>query len=70
MIDYKAIIYTSLILIYFIICFFIVLATRLENLFKQGSTWQIRLAQIFISLVVAYFLATATMTLINNFKIS
>ncbi len=70
MIDYKAIIYTSLILIYFIICFFIVLATRLENLFKQGSTWQIRLAQIFISLVFAYFLATATMTLINNFKIS
>lgn len=67
--DYKAIIYTSLILIYFIICYFVVLATRLENLFKQGSTWQIRLAQIFVALIFAYLLATATMTLINNFKI-
>ena len=67
--DYKAIIYTSLILVYFIVCYFVVLATRLENLFKQGSTWQIRLAQIFIALIFAYLLATATMTLINNFKI-
>ncbi len=67
--DYKAIIYTFLILIYFIVCYFVVLATRLENLFKQGSTWQIRLAQIFIAIIFAYLLATATMTLINNFKI-
>ena len=67
--DYKAIIYTSLILIYFIVCYFVVLATRLENLFKQGSTWQIKLAQIFVALIFAYLLATATMTLINNFKI-
>ena len=67
--DYKAIIYTSLILIYFIVCYFVVLATRLENLSKQGSTWQIRLAQIFIAIIFAYLLATATMTLINNFKI-
>ena len=67
--DWKAIVYTSLILVYFIICYFVVLATRLENLFKQGSVWQIKAAQIFVALIFAYLLATATMTLINNFQI-
>lgn len=67
--DWKAILYTSLILIYFIICYFVVLATRLENLFKQGSTWQIKTAQIIVAVIFAYLLALTTMTLINNFQI-
>lgn len=64
-IDIKALVYTCLFCTYFILCYFVVLASRLEQLFKQGSTWQIRTAQIILSAIIAYILALATMSLIN-----
>jgi uncharacterized membrane protein YwzB len=67
--DYKAIIYTSLILIFFILSYFVILKTRLEELFKQGSTIEIRIAQALISLIVAYGAASAIMALVNNFTV-
>ena len=67
--DYKAIIYTSLILIFFILSYFFILKTRLEELFKQGATIEIRIAQALISLIVAYGAASAIMALVNNFTV-
>ena len=65
-IDIKALVYTCLFCTYFILCYFIILALRLEQLFKQGSTWQIRVAQVILAVILAYVLALATMSLVNS----
>jgi len=65
-IDLYKLAYTSLFLIFFLIAFFVIIATRLEELFKKGSIWQIRVAQIIIAVLVAYLLATAIMSLVNS----
>ncbi len=65
-IDIKALVYTCLFCTYFILCYFIILASRLEQLFKQGSTWQIRVAQVILAVILAYVLALATMSLVNS----
>lgn len=62
-IDVNALIYTCLFCIFFAVSYFVVLATRLETLFKQGSTWQIKLAQIIIAFVFAYLLTQGAMAL-------
>ncbi len=63
--DLNALIYTTLFCIYLIIAYLIIISTRLENLFKQGSTWQIRAAQIIISFIIAYILAQGSKSLID-----
>ena len=65
-IDLYKLAYTSLFLIFFLIAFFVIIVTRLEELFKKGSIWQIRVAQIIIAILVAYLLATAIMSLVNS----
>lgn len=64
-VDYFALIYTLLFCIYLIIAYLIIISTRLESLFKQGSTWQIRAAQIILSFIIAYILAQGTQSLID-----
>lgn len=62
-------IYTIVFCILFVLCYFITIATRLESLFKQGSTWQIRAAQAIISIIVAAMAASAIMGLVDKFQI-
>lgn len=63
-------IYTCVFLALFVVCYFIVLATNLEKLFKQGSIWQIRLAQIFIALIAAYLVTSGIMALVKSTQFS
>lgn len=65
-IDLNNLIYTCLYLAFFIICYYVILASRLENLFKQGQTWQIKAAQILLALICSYFLTSGIMSLINS----
>ena len=67
-VNVQGLIYTCLFGIYFLLCYFIILATRLEQLFKQGSTWQIRLTQAIIAFILAYLLAKETLSLINSMQ--
>lgn len=67
-VNYQSLIFTCLFGIYFLLCYFVILSSRLEQLFKQGSTWQIRTAQVIISFILAYLLAQGTMALINSMQ--
>ncbi|MBE6137044.1 MAG: hypothetical protein E7176_01425 [Erysipelotrichaceae bacterium] len=67
-IDIYSLIYTIVFCIFFCLCFLIILATRLEALFKQGSTWQIRATQLILSLVFASLATAAIMGLVNNLQ--
>lgn len=67
-INYQGLIFTCLFGIYFLLCYFVILSSRLEQLFKQGSTWQIRTAQVIISFILAYLLAQGTTALINSMQ--
>ncbi len=67
-INIQGLIYTILFCIFFLLSYFIILGTRFEQLFKQGSTWQIRAGQFLVSILLAYFLATAVMSLINSMQ--
>lgn len=62
-------IYTIVFCFLFVLCYFITIASRLESLFKQGSTWQIRAAQAIISIVVAALATSALMSLVDNIQI-
>ncbi len=68
-INIQSFVYTCLFCIFFLLSYFIILSSRLEQLFKQGSTWQIRIAQVLLSLIIAYFLAQGVSSLINNLQI-
>lgn len=62
------ILYTTFICGYFVLAYFVIIATRIESLFKQGKVWQIKAFQIIISIIIAYFLAQATFSLYNSIK--
>lgn len=64
-----SLIYTIVFCIFFCLCFLIILATRLETLFKQGSTWQIRATQAIVSIIVAALATSAIMGLVDKFQI-
>lgn len=65
-IDINNLLYTCLYLSFFILSYFVILSSRLENLFKQGQTWQIKAAQILLALICSYFLTSGIMSLINS----
>lgn len=67
-VNFDNILYTTFLCGYFILAYFVVIATRLESLFKQGKTWQIKAFQIILSVIIAYFLAQATFSLYNSIK--
>ncbi len=62
-IDYVKFTFAIIFIAAFIISYFIILATRFENLFKQGKIWQIRIGQIILALIIAYFITQALMLL-------
>lgn len=68
-INYYNLIYTLLFGVYFILCFLVIQAMRIELLFKQGQVWQIRAMQIIISFILAYLLAQGSASLINSLQI-
>ncbi len=59
-------VYTIVFLLMFVVAYLIVIATRLENLFKQGRIWEIIVAQILLSLVIAYLVTKAIMSLVDS----
>ena len=59
-------VYTSVFLVIFVISYVIIIATRLESLFKQGKVWEIRVAQIFLALIIAYLVTQGIMSLVNS----
>lgn len=59
-------VYTFLFGGFFVLSYFVIIATRLENLFKQGQTWQIKAAQVILAVICAYFMANAANALINS----
>lgn len=67
--DYSGLVHTSIYLLCFVICYFVMLFTNVERLFKQGAIWPIRLFQIIIALIMAYFLSLGIESLINAFQV-
>lgn len=59
-------VYTIIFLFSFFLSYYVIIYSRLEELFKKRSIWAIRIAQIIISLILAYFIATALISLINS----
>ncbi len=59
-------VYTTVFLTMFVISYFIVLGMRLESLFKQGKVWEIRIAQVFFALIIAYLVTLGIMSLVKS----
>lgn len=66
-VNYTGIIYTCVFCIFFFTAFLILSASRLDECFKQGKTWQIRGAYILLSFVIATIMAMGIMELVNSF---
>lgn len=66
--NFLAFLYTCIFLGLFLVSYMVVCQTRLEELFKKGSVWQIRIAQVMLSIIIAYILASGIMSLINNLQ--
>ncbi len=64
------IIYTSVFLVFFLISYLLIIASRFEQLFKQGKILEIRIAQVLFALIVAYLLTKAVMGLVNATQFS
>lgn len=62
-------IYTIIYLLSFCLSYYVIISSRLESLFKQGSIWPIRIAQILLSGVIAYLFTQGIYNLIVNFNI-
>lgn len=65
-INVYGIIYTCVFLLVFVLSYVTLLFTNLEKLFKQGSVWAIRVAQVVISIVIAYLVTQGIMGLVQN----
>ncbi len=59
-------VYTTVFLSMFVVSYFIVLGMRIESLFKQGKVWEIRIAQIFLALIIAYLVTLGIMGLVKS----
>ena len=71
MVDYKAIIYASLILAFFLLSYFVVLKLRLEELFKQSAESKIRITFMLTGImgILRSYIAIASGTAEENIKI-
>ena len=70
-IDYYKFTFALIFIALFVISYFVILASRFENLFKQGKIWQIRVGQFLLALIIAFLATEALMllypgTYINN----
>ena len=59
-------VYTTVFLTMFVVSYFIVLGMRIESLFKQGKVWEIRIAQVFLALIIAYLVTLGIMGLVKS----
>lgn len=64
-IDYMTILIPTLFSLYFAICFLVLNATRLPEIFQKGKIWQIRAAYLILAIVIAYLLTEASLLIIN-----
>lgn len=64
----SSLIYTCIFLICFVITYFVMLYTNIEKFFKQGAIWPIRIFQVIIAFILAYFMAQGIQSLINAFQ--
>lgn len=67
-INVNYIIYTVLYLLSFCFSYYVIISSRLETLFKQGSIWPIRIAQIILSGIIAYLFSQGIYNLITYFQ--
>lgn len=67
--DVSGLIYTCVFLACFVIAYFVILFTNVEKFFKQGAIWPIRIFQVIIALIMAYFMAQGIQSLINAFQV-
>ena len=68
--DITGIIYTTVFCIFFLITFLILSASRLDECFKQGKTWQIRGAYIFLSFAIYTLMTMGIMELVRSFLLN
>lgn len=62
-IDFYKFTFSIIFVVLFVISYFVILASRFENLFKQGKIWQIRVGQFLLALIIAYLATQALMLL-------
>ena len=62
-IDIDKFTFSIIFVVLFVISYFVILASRFENLFKQGKIWQIRVGQFLLALIIAYLATQALMLL-------
>ena len=67
-VNYMNLISTCLYLLFFILSYYAILYSRLEELFKKGdkSVWPIRIAQVLLALAIAYLATGGIMLLVNS----
>ncbi len=58
--------FTTVFFSMFVVSYFIVLGMRIESLFKQGKVWEIRIAQVFLALIIAYLVTLGIMGLVKS----
>ena len=66
-IDYYKLTFALIFILIFVISYYVVLGSRFESLFKQGKIWQIRIGQILLSLIIAFFVTEALMLIVPTF---
>ncbi len=69
LINVSGLIYTCTYLICFVIAYFVILFSNVEKFFKQGAVWPIRIFQVIIAFILAYFMAEGINALINAAQI-
>ncbi len=62
-IDFYKFTFSIIFVVLFVISYFVIIASRFENLFKQGKIWQIRVGQFLLALIIAYLATQALMLL-------
>ena len=68
-ININYILYTVIYLLSFCFSYYVVISSRMESLFKQGSVWPIRIAQVLLSGIIAYLFTQGIYNLITMFNI-
>lgn len=59
--------YVVAFLTFFVIIYLVLLASRLQECFKQGRIWQIRVSYIIISMITSYLVVECIQALADNF---
>lgn len=69
LVNVPGMVFTIIYLTSFVLCYFVILFTNVEKLFKQGSVWQIRIFQAILAFILAYFMTLGIKSLIEAFEI-